>query len=95
MIIEAIPVMLGVALLLAKNRHFEGEKICTHSPPPHILNSCVITEGKGSTKMKDVKIVNISKSNWKSSSGEFKVIKVEVTSPEENLYAVCTPIKLK
>lgn len=45
--------------------------------------------------MKDVKIVNISKSNWKSSSGEFKVIKVEVTSPEENLYAVCTPIKLK
>ncbi len=45
--------------------------------------------------MKDVKIVNISKSKWKSSTGEFKVIKVEVTSPEENLYAVCTPIKLK
>jgi hypothetical protein len=41
--------------------------------------------------MKDKKVMSISK----SSSNEFKVIKVEVAVPEENLYAVCTPIKLK
>lgn len=39
--------------------------------------------------MKDI----VTKNNWKKGEGGFKVIKVEVSVPTENLYAVCSPIK--
>lgn len=35
----------------------------------------------------------LAKQSWKKSVEGFKVIRVEVSVPTENLYAVCTPIK--
>lgn len=45
--------------------------------------------------MKENQAITISKKDWKNGSEGYKVIKVEVTVPTENLYAVCTPIKMQ
>lgn len=44
--------------------------------------------------MKDNQVVTLGKKEWKNGSSGYKVIKVEVNVPTENLYAVCTPIKM-
>ncbi|WP_281275646.1 hypothetical protein [Bacillus yapensis] len=41
--------------------------------------------------MKD-QIVSIKK-EWPKGGAGYKVVRVEVSDPSENLYAVCTPIK--
>lgn len=39
--------------------------------------------------------MKVMKKEWKPSENGYKVIKVEGSAPEEKVYAVCTPIKLK
>lgn len=43
--------------------------------------------------MKENREITLTKKDWPTSSNGFKVIKVEVSVPTENLYAVCSPIK--
>ncbi|WP_281280844.1 hypothetical protein [Robertmurraya kyonggiensis] len=41
--------------------------------------------------MKD-QVISITK-EWPKGGDGYKVVRVEVSDPSENLYAVCTPIK--
>lgn len=45
--------------------------------------------------MKEHQAITISNKDWKNGTSGYKVIKVEVSVPTENLYAVCTPIKMQ
>lgn len=40
----------------------------------------------------NVKEVKVTNKDWKSVGNGYKVVKVEMSVPTENLYAVCTPV---
>ncbi|MBU9713026.1 hypothetical protein [Evansella tamaricis] len=45
--------------------------------------------------MKDYQGITLTRKDFQTGSNGYKVVKVEVSVPTENLYAVCTPVKLK
>ena len=50
---------------------------------------------KGERTMNNIQVIKSSECEKKGKEMGYKVIEINLTFPGENLYAVCTPIKMK